>query len=208
MTLPPPDYTFTFTLVSCHPWQTRSKHQDTGYVVFTQQVKPKTGPAHPPITQLKVLGNLNTGVCPINLVSPKIPVAKTDTVVCNYLIVNCSHPHPQDVLTALQHTSVQLAASATPIYDIGKVAWAYQEIGNQFVPGSCDGVVVAHQEVSSFDDLYMVTFRGPYNHSYEHAGIDSPHGCGDNSRYDTTYLIDRQVAPPVYHPDPDGGGAS
>ena len=190
-----PQYEFSFTLESFRIRQTRSKHEDTDYVAFTVQVKPQTGPPKVPVVQVKALGNLNNGLYPINFAVPNVPVGTTDTVILNYIIVNCSHPTVQDVFLALQHTSVQMAASGSSITDLSKVNWQYEEIGTQFVRGSCDGPVVVHQEVMPYASLYQVTFNGPFNHTYVSAGIDSPQGCGPNSIYESTYLIERKVAP-------------
>jgi hypothetical protein len=197
MTIPAfPEYYFSFTLESFHIRQTRSKHEDTDYVAFTVQLKPQTGPAKPPATLVKALGNLNNGVYPINFAIPNIPVGKTDTISLNYIVVNCSHPTPQDVLTALKHTSAQMASVPnSDITDLSKVNWQFQEIGELFVKGSCDGPVVVHQESLTFTNLCLLTADTPFNHSFVSFGIDSPGGCGPNSAYDSTYLIERRDAP-------------
>ena len=183
---------FFFSVVSVTIANTRSKHKDTDYLVFTVQVGTST-----PNTQVKPLGELNSGSYPINLAFLGIDLEPGNQFVFNYMIVNAGSAKPGEITTALQNASVAWASGQGPASNnlTGALedgqTWFNDELKSILNPSSCDGMVAAEQDRFTYEQLISMLSNNIFNHQTHHPGVRSPSGCGPNSQYTVTWEIDQ-----------------
>jgi hypothetical protein len=182
---------FFFSVVSATIINTRSKHKDTDYLVFTVQVG-----ASAPQTQVKYLGDLNSGNYPINLAFLGIDLEPGNQFVFNYMIVNAGSAKQGVAEEALQKASVAWANGQGPTSNnlTGALedgqTWFNDELKGVLNPSSCDGMVAAEQDHFTYEDLTSMLSNNIFNHQTHHPGVRSPSGCGPNSQYSVTWEID------------------
>ena len=202
--------TFTLTLVSMEIDNTRSRHEDTDYVSYSVAWNNQA-----PQTRIKSMGNLNNGTFGIGL-SFTVSAARYLPLVMNYLIINSGHQSQSDIDNELTQLANQLAsagakAAASAISSgIGALAgasigtavapiigsalgalagWIVGEVGGLLF-ADCDGPVAAEQVPFAVGPLWLQTRKGAaVQHRTEHPGTNSPDGCGSNSLYYTTWVV-------------------
>ena len=182
---------FRFSIQSIQIKNTRSKHEDTDYLAFTL----KLGQLNPE-TQVRSLGNLNSGVFNTGLWFAGYQVSIYDSLTLNYLIVNAGSASSAQAETALQAASSAWANGQGPASTnlIGALndgqPWFNDELISILNPKSCDGLVAAEQDHFSYGDLAGLLSNGSFRHQTNHPGVRSPSGCGPNSQYTVTWGID------------------
>ena len=200
---------FTFTLESFQIFETRSKHKDTDFVTFTLLIKPQTGSASSRSLN-RSMGDLNNGTYPVNLSFPDVGLLPTDTVVVNYIIINCGNKDAAHVTRNLQATASSLSQTLTnvsdllhghPIEALGGTAklvvqWISDGLAGLFSEPDCDGTVAVKQTVITGTDLAALTSHAPFQESATHPGSESPHGCGSNSLYVVNWSMERSPTTP------------
>jgi hypothetical protein len=189
---------YTFTLDSIEIDNTRSSHEDTDYVSVSVAVGDQ-----PTQTAVKALGDLNNGTYPVGLSVGPLSVDKPDVgVAFNYIVVNAGHTTWAQVSELLQEAGDNAASAA--MGDAGKLsagsitgsivtpaaAWLVHQIEELWI-ADCDGPVAAEEVVFEGSQLWALAGQGPYTHRTFHPGLDSPAGCGSNSRYWATWIIER-----------------
>jgi hypothetical protein len=181
---------FGFSILSTQIKNTRSKHEDTDYLAFTLKLGSLT-----PETQVKSLGNLNSGVFNTPLSFNSYEVSIYDSVTINYLIVNAGSASAAQVEAALQTASAAWANGQGPASTnlVGALSdaqpWFNNELKSILNPKSCDGMVAAEQDHFQYGDLAAMIANGPFTHQTNHPGVRSPSGCGPNSIYTVTWQI-------------------
>lgn len=197
--------TFTFILDSFRITDTRSRHQDTDYVSFTLLNAPAAGGGTPQ-TLTKSMGNLNNGTFKVGLQFSNIVVDPKGQVTMNYLIADSGHSSESEVYSLLDKAASALASkgataagaaigSAIPIPLLGPLlgaaaGWLVGEASSLLDP-NCDGAVAAAQDVFPYQNLVNLTASGPHTQVTTHAGSSSPDGCGGNSMYYVTWIVQR-----------------
>jgi hypothetical protein len=181
---------FLFTLASVVIQNTRSKHKDTDYIVFTMKVG-----ASAPQTQVKYLGDDNSGTFPINLTFADVELEPGNHFVFNYMIVNAGSAKAAEVEAALQRTAAAwangqgpIAANLTGALQDGQT-WFNVELQTILNPNSCDGMVAAEQNHLTYEQLISMLGGTIFNQHTHHPGVHSPSGCGPNSQYTVNYEI-------------------
>jgi hypothetical protein len=204
-TLPTIPHTYTFTFNSLNIINLRSQHTDTDYASFTVRVIPQGGQGIA-TTIVKPMGDLGTGVHPVNL-SIKAQVHPTDQVVVNYFVINSGHADPNKVQTTLKNTGDQVSAVSRTFNDL-----LHMNTGDLAIEGAqlitsllkdvfgslfssifgdgpdCDGPVAAGQELMPYSAL-PASPSTPVTRSTVNPGVDSPHGCGKNSVYEVNWSV-------------------
>ena len=195
----------TFTLDSLRISNTRSLHNDTDFVYLSVTVG-----ANPPIYASKSLGDLNNGTHSVALsVQADIPDDDT-TVVFTYVIFNNGHGHNdvvekavQTALSSISQEVIKHAAATAAAVTIGSIvvpffASALVALGAilgltevaSLLFADCDGVVAAGALPFTCNQLIKRTTSGQkITQTANHAGSDSPVGCGSNSQYSTTTTL-------------------
>ncbi|WP_346148985.1 hypothetical protein [Kitasatospora cinereorecta] len=195
---------------------TRSAHEDSDKASLSLATSSESFK-----TEYRDLGDVNDGVYRIGLkVGPVRVDNPGEKVVFNYQIVNAGHHSASDVEKslrlaggALANLGVKAASTAAggvlgatvggivlPV--IGSIlgAAAGWLIGGFFdlIFADCDGPVAVEQVAVTGLDLWRntsVSQNGVWWRETFHDGLDSPDGCGDNSRYYTTWSVVRELLP-------------
>lgn len=199
--VPPPfrpaDY--VFKLDEFWIYTTRSRDEDTDFVALTVKVDGQA-----PQTRTKAMGDLDDGHYPVGIRIGPIHIDRADTLVTmNYLIVNSGNADWNHINTVLTDATTALATSggaaagaaigtAIPIPGLGTAlgALAGLLVGSlvSLLTANCDGPVAVEQATMSGDFLWSITHpnattKKTYTRLTYHPGINSPAGCGANSRY-------------------------
>jgi hypothetical protein len=193
---------YKFTLDTIKIDNTRSRHEDTDYVSVSGAVgdQPTQG-------AVKALGDLNNGTYPIGLSVGPLSVEEPDVgVTFDYIVVNAGHTTWEQVADLLQNAGDNMARAVLgdAAAEMG-FAPAQPIVGSILTPAAallihgieelwvadCDGAVAAELAVFKGSQLWAVAGHEPYTHSTFHPGLDSPTGCGSNSRYWATWTIER-----------------
>jgi hypothetical protein len=202
---------------------TRSLHTDTDYAGLTVLVTGQS--AQTMTTPGKISGHdVDNGRFPIGL-SVQINLQDpADVVIINYNIVNSGHQSESDIDAALTQVGAALASAGAkaaagavasgvgtligatigtdivPIIGsaLGAIAgWLINEIGS-LIFANCDGPVASQQTAYLANQLWAQTQGDPkLSFAVNQPGVNSPDGCGSNSRYVTYWSITRQVPPEV-----------
>lgn len=189
---------FDFGIQSIDIKNTRSKHEDTDYVVFTLRLG-----SLDPQTLVQSLGNLNSGVVkpPLYLSFNWVELSIDDSVTFNYLIVNAGSAGSAQVEAALKASGSAWAKGQGPqsanftgaLSD--EQTWFNDQLKSVLNPKSCDGIVAAEQDHFQYGDLTAMIANGPFSHQTNHPGVRSPSGCGPNSQYMVTWGIGPDIKP-------------
>lgn len=199
-TLPTVPHTYDFTLDALNIINLRSEHTDTDFVSFTVRVNPQGGKGNA-VTIVKPMGDLGTGVHPVNI-TIKAPVSPTDQVVVNYLVMNAGHADPTKVESGMKTAGDGISSVGRAINDLlhlntedlalegaQLITSLMRDLFNSiFGSADCDGPVAAEQAILPFSAL-PTSPSSPVNRSTVHPGTDSPHGCGKNSVYEVRWHI-------------------
>jgi hypothetical protein len=201
---------YTFTLDSIDISNTRSRHEDTNHASVSAAVG-----NNPPTTVLKDLGDQNNGHHPIGLrIGPVLVNDPNIGVVFNYLIINSGHQNPGEVAKALTTVGNALASKGAQAATSAIGAAVGLSAGSVVLPvigstlgalagflvggladifgANCDGPVASEQLAFKGIDLFNRTaIVKSFHHATFHPGIDSPSGCGSNSKYIANYTISR-----------------
>ena len=189
---------YIFRLENFRITNTRSRHNDTNYVVFSIKIGDQQ-----PLNRNKSMGDVNNGIHDVGLEFGPVLIDDPNTeVVLNYIIVN--HGHSGDnVEGALNSASDELLKPE----NIGKIMQAGSEGGlwgliaaGAFVGvveivkiltgADCDGPVAADQISVSGALLYdWAGILGLHSDTRYYPGIDSAVGCGSNSKYYVTWSV-------------------
>jgi hypothetical protein len=127
-------------------------------------------------------------------------------VTFNYLVVNAGHATWEQVNDSLQNAGDNMARAVLgdAAADMG-FAPVQPIVGSIVTPAAgllihgieqlwiadCDGLVAAEVAVFNGSQLWGMAGQDPYTHSTFHPGLDSPTGCGSNSRYWASWKIER-----------------
>jgi hypothetical protein len=130
----------------------------------------------------------------------------------NYLIANAGKSSESAVYSLLDKAATALAnkgavaagaaiGSAIPIPFLGTLlgaaaGWLVGAASGLLDP-DCDGAVAAEQDVFHYQDLVNLTANGPHTQVTTHAGSPSPDGCGGNSMYYVTWIVQRGTPIPI-----------
>ena len=168
---------------------TRSRDDDTNFASLgvTSPVGGKMGPVS------RSLGDQDNGVHRVDLPISNVLVPKGgDKVNIAWSVVNSGHSNTDQVMNAIQTTIGQILdevfGKGSIVSQIGsKIA----SLGLTFLFANCDGPVVGGNQTMTGDELYQATSGGDLVITLDHAGLNSPGGCGSNSRYKSTVRIKR-----------------
>jgi phospholipase C len=195
--LPPPRFA-TFTMDNFGISNTRSRHNDTDFVHLGANVG-----ANPIVFASRPMGDVNNGTHSVGL-SLEVDIPDDDTIVVfTYMIRNgqgndATNKVVQSALNAIGEEIIKhgdIAAAVTvgsllvPV--VGSLLAAVAGIlgaveGGLVLFADCDGVVAAGSMRFTCSDLIKRTATGQkITQSENHAGTDSPTGCGSNSQYST-----------------------
>jgi uncharacterized membrane protein len=169
-----------------------------------------------PITVVTKIGDRNVGTFPVRRhVSADIPEDADVPVAFSYLIVNNGHGDnkPENGLqTAVSTLGTEATKAATtaaggavgaavglslgtaiiPVVGtaLGTLGgWVVGKIGSALFP-DCDGPVAAGVKIMTSKQIINAAVAGhELTETVEHPGNDSPSGCGGNSKYFTTTVI-------------------
>jgi hypothetical protein len=195
---PPPGAKYRFTINSIRIDNTRAVHEDTVVVSMAAAVNNQEVSKNS-----KSMGDRNNGVHPVGL-SIDADVGPNQEISFSYVVMN-THVGTS-ALESLAQGAVNLASSkvssaisgaigsvAGPLGGLAGVAANYiiGSIGQLFTAGRCDGLVAADKITYPESQLRSLTSSGPITHTTFHPGLDSPTGCGSNSRYYVTWTIQR-----------------
>jgi hypothetical protein len=202
---------YNFTLESFRITDTLSVHNDTDFVSISVKIGD-----HPPITlPTKSMGNVNNGVHNVGLSIPNLEVGPDTVVAFSYSIVNSGHDKDKieqalnKVVSAASSKAVAAGAAlvgtavggplGTLLAIVGTQAggWAVGELlGILFA--NCDGTVAAADHAFNGAQLAHKTANGAvFRTEDDNKGTDSPVGCGANSRYFVTWLLQSHTTPLV-----------
>ena len=184
---------YTFTLKSFRITDTRSVHEDSDYVSIAVAV----GSNSPITVPTKSMGDLNNGTYQVNLSIPNVVVPATAKVAFSYPIVNSGFDKNKIEQSLRKAASDNAGKAASAIGDEtggGPVATAGITAVLEEIEGvifaNCDGIVAAANHVFTGAELAQKTAGGKaYTVTDDNKGTDSPHGCGRNSHYFTTWSI-------------------
>jgi hypothetical protein len=210
--------TFAITLDSIRITDTRSLHQDTDFVTFTMQLKSATDSGTPWALR-KSLGDVNNGTTNVGLSFPDIHIDPSQTLIFNYLILNCGYmiynpgyKGEREVEGLLQTAGNALAAKGLVTGGTQFGILTYPGLGTLLGKdygfldgelrrilgdGSCDGFVAAEQVTLTYNELLEKTTHGLYQHETPHPGTDSEAGCGRNSMYYVDWHITKRITFPT-----------
>jgi len=214
---PPPTPAFqaanyVFSVDSIEILNTRSHHQDSNKASISVSI----GNNGQPQTIVKDLGDQNNGHFPVGLSIGPLNVSSPDIgIAFNYQVINSGHQNWDDIqkkltttgqaaatagaaaaTAAIGGTAVGAALGTAVLPVIGTAlgiaaAWIVSNIvGLLFA--NCDGPVAFEQIALKGSEIWVRTMNGPYSHVTYHPGLDSPSGCGSNSKYNVYWTIRRQ----------------
>ena len=180
--------------------RTRSLQEDTDHVNFALMIG---GNMLDPL--YKFMGDVNDGTHYVGLSYGPIPIENPNTVVkFNYQIMNHGHGSVDEAFKSTLDKSATVlggmmtgvglvcppAATAAAIFG---AAWkGVVEIFKVFLT-DCDGPVAIDQIETTERDLRNATSEtGEFRDTRYYPGIDSPTGCGSNSKYYVTWSVIRQ----------------
>lgn len=208
---------YDFSLDSFQITNTRARHTDTDFVIFSVTVGTKE-----PLTAVKYMGDLNNGTYTPGLVFKGVVVGDGETVVVSYLIVNKGHTAEhrsrieQDLEKAareLGSTAAQAASTAAagaagaaigaalgtaalPVVGTavgaltGWLASKAVAFGVDLIFANCDGPVAGAVHPFASAQLRQSTENGkPISARDDTPGTDSPTGCGSNSHYYVNWSV-------------------
>lgn len=203
---PPAPASFAiFTMDSFGITNTRSRHNDTDFVLLTANVG-----ANPIVSVKKSMGDVNNGTHSVGL-SLEVDIPDDDTtVVFGYMIVNGSEdPNDSKAKAAqsalntiaeevIKHKAITAAGVAVGSIMVPLVGSALAAVagimalteGGLLLFADCDGVVASAALSFSCSDLIKRTASGQkIANNANHAGTNSPDGCGSNSQYSTACTV-------------------
>jgi hypothetical protein len=201
---------YTFTLNSFRITDTRSVHNDTDFVAMAVAV----GNGAPIVLPTRPMGDLNNGTYQVSMSIPNVPVGDKQAVAFSYSIVNSGYDQNavEQALKKAVSEGAQKAAEAGAVaaaQSIGvdpATAKAIEEaVGPSLIEklvnvvfADCDGPVAAGKHVYSGAQLAAATANGAVLSATDNnPGIDSPTGCGGNSRYYVSWSIKGQNSQPT-----------
>lgn len=194
---------YTFTLDKFHISHTRALHNDTDTVSIG--VKVGNGAVQ---TQIKHMGDVNDGDHHVGLAIGPIEIDDAATpIVVNYQILNSGHASDAQLDSALTYGADALAAGIIGTANIWGAAgvWAVKYFAD-FIGADCDGAVAIDQESFTAAEIdQRLGGNETADFSKYFAGTDSPHGCGNNSKYTVTYSVSRTGPPAVHVVQPASG---
>ncbi len=198
---PAPPRFATFTMDSFGISNTRSRHNDTDFVYLSAMVG-----ANPIVSVSKPMGDVNNGTHSVGL-SLEIDIPDDDTpVVFYYQIINglggndAKAKAAQGALNTVaeeivKHKAITVAAVTVgtvlvPLFVSALGAIAGITEAGLLLFADCDGRVAAGFMPFTCSDLIKRTASGQkIAQNANHAGTDSPDGCGSNSQYSTACTI-------------------
>ena len=207
----PPAVTFSVGLDSFAITNTRSRHEDTGFVTVSLAIGNRA-----PLSQTRALGNRNNGHFPLDMIFSHVSIAQGETAVLTYNMVNSGHQDPNKVEKELETATESLAqkgakiavtaigsaigselgaaigTAAVPIIGTALGALTGYLVGGVFglIFADCDGPVAAAVHVLTYDQVKAALASGHgQTHTDDHPGVDSATGCGSNSHYTVTWSV-------------------
>ncbi|KAJ9608389.1 hypothetical protein H2200_007377 [Cladophialophora chaetospira] len=205
---------YNFSVESIEIKQIRSQESDTIYVSASVTIA-----GHPPRAVTKRIGDRGKGSFPLDVVLKDVSLADHEVAVFSYVIINDGHSKESNVTKVLEQAARKLSeAGANQVGDAVKEAvGAAVGAGVGAVIGSSVPVIgtivgaalgsLAGSLLGGLFDMVGANCDGPlaagtYSftgmqlhddiHQRDHnPGIDSPHGCGANSDYYTTWSVTR-----------------
>ena len=178
---PATGHSYVFALDSLSITDTRSLGSDTNHA--TIQVQVDNGPI---VKASKDLGDQNNGFHPIGLVLPPVTIPNGDHKLKFTFAINNGG------------TNFDIAKYASDILD-GTLPGASQALSYLFpglFSGGCNGPVAVlgppfNYQPYVFTPGDLLAGGAKYTNTLWFPGIDSPSGCGSNSKYHVTYSITR-----------------
>jgi phospholipase C len=198
---PAPARFATFTMESFGISNTRSRHNDTDFVYLSAVVG-----ANPIVSVSKSMGDVNNGTHSVGL-SLEIDIPDDDTIVVFYYQImnglggnDAKAKAAQGALNTVAEEIVKHKAITAVAVTVGTVlvplfvsalgAIAGITEAGLLVFADCDGRVAAGFMPFTCSDLIKRTASGQkIAQNANHAGTDSPDGCGSNSKYSTACTI-------------------
>jgi hypothetical protein len=191
---------------------TRSRHKDTVWVSLSIAVG-----SNDAITEVTRIGDRDNGTFPVRRhVSADIPEDVDVPVAFSYLLVNNGNAESSKLEDGLKNAVATLGSEAAkaattaagetvgeiigaslgtavvPLVGtaIGVVAgWVVGKVG-AILFANCDGTVAAGIHVITSKQIIQAAVAGrEITETVEHPGTSSPSGCGGNSKYFTTTVI-------------------
>jgi hypothetical protein len=145
------------------------------------------------------IGGTNFSVSQTNLLNLELPVEMCEPVTLNYIVINNGNADQVTLDTIIVTAGSALlsagvkAASGSSI--LGTVAGFLLTKLGSFLFQDCDGIVAVEQVEFSGRELRLKTVAHELDQIVtDHAGTDSPTGCGANSEYEVTWSMTRPPA--------------
>jgi hypothetical protein len=193
---------YTFTLDKFHIDDTRALHNDTDVVSFGIKVGNNTFEP-----QIKHMGDVNNGDHHVGLQFGPVEIDDPATsVVITYSIVNAGNKTVDDELKTTSQTAMAKADAETEIDGTpkdgtetdGSSSW-WKKLWDiaagdliAALTADCDGPVATNRIVVTASAIdQQIAGNDTVSLTKSFPGVDSPHGCGGNSRYSVTHSISR-----------------
>jgi hypothetical protein len=173
---------YVFRLDKFQISKTRSLHEDTLFASLAVKIGDQ-----PPQTVTKKIGDRNDGTYNLGLELGPVSLDNTTPVTFNFQLVNGGN-HESDInglLSKGTDTLFKAAASSGHVY----VAAIAKLMG--WLLADCDGPVAVDQVSTSGANLHEWAQAGPHTETRAYPGLESPDGCGGNSRYQVTWTVAR-----------------
>jgi hypothetical protein len=176
---------YVFLLENFQILHTRARHNDTDHVSMALRVGDKTYTA-----PVRHVGDVNDGLHKIGLSIGPVPVPDPQTpVVLAYLILNSGHREDL-VAESLRGGADFLAKEQRIAAGLSSIATSLASSATNIVFANCDGWVAGdHIPVTG---RTLADWGRGHRETRDYPGLNSPTGCGDNSRYRVTWSVARK----------------
>ncbi|KAI9762645.1 MAG: hypothetical protein M4579_000263 [Chaenotheca gracillima] len=203
-----PHYDFSVDKISC--MEQRSRNSDTLHIATSVAVA-----GRPTITKSQHLGDHGIGFTFPDVALRNIPVEDGEIAVFTYIIINNGHDEEGKIQKTLEEGANKLASNAASsegkdigaaigavlglaVPVVGTLVGAYlgavaqvllTDLFGSILP-NCDGPIASAAQVVPASDLNRRLSAGEqFGTTDTNPGVTSPHGCGANSSYTTTWSV-------------------
>jgi hypothetical protein len=165
---------------------TRSRSSDTNYASLSLQVGSRKFE-----TKTKFLDDQKEGIHPVGLSYDGIDIPRDATPVkIVWAVINNGHGNQGTIQSALSAGSeALLQQNSSGNQQLDNFVLVLIKVGLGWLFANCDGPVIAGVYSATGADIAAETASNEKSISTDYPGIDSPAGCGSNSRYNSHIRI-------------------
>jgi hypothetical protein len=166
--------------------RTRSRHEDTDHASLRVKIGDQI---YGPVS--KKIGDVNDGRHRIGLEIGPVFVRDLRTPMdITYEVINAGHHNPGD-LERILRTGHDTLVTLIPGSSLPGVSHALSWI-TSLLFANCDGLVaVGHMALNAHDLRHQTGATGTFTEVKFHPGLESPWGCGANSKYETSTSVSK-----------------